>query len=39
MNLYISDLHFGHKAVLDFEHRPFSEVEEMDNQIFREKNS
>jgi calcineurin-like phosphoesterase family protein len=24
MNLYISDLHFGHKNVILFEHRPFS---------------
>lgn len=30
MNLYISDLHFGHKAVIDFDPRPFSSVEEMD---------
>ena len=25
MNLYISDLHFGHKNVILFEHRPFSD--------------
>lgn len=30
MKLYISDLHFGHRAVLDFEQRPFTDVEEMD---------
>lgn len=33
MNLYISDLHFGHRAVLGFEHRPFSDVEEMDHAL------
>ncbi|MCR5331794.1 MAG: metallophosphoesterase [Lachnospiraceae bacterium] len=30
MNLYIADLHFGHKNVINFDHRPFSDVEEMD---------
>ena len=30
MNLYISDLHFGHKNVILFEHRPFSDVDTMD---------
>lgn len=30
MNLYISDLHFGHKNVIDFDKRPFSDVDEMD---------
>lgn len=39
MNLYISDLHFGHKAVLDFEHRPFSGVEEMDAMLIYSWNS
>lgn len=33
MNLYISDLHFGHKNVIGFDHRPFADVEEMDNVI------
>lgn len=33
MKFYISDLHFGHRAVLDFENRPFSDVEEMDNAL------
>ena len=27
MNLYISDLHFGHKNVILFDHRPFSDVD------------
>ena len=31
MNLYISDLHFGHKNVILFEHRPFSDVDTMDH--------
>ena len=30
MNLYISDLHFGHKNVITFDHRPFLDVDEMD---------
>ena len=31
MNLYISDLHFGHSNVIQFDKRPFSDREEMDN--------
>lgn len=30
MNLYISDLHFGHANVIKFDHRPFTDVDEMD---------
>lgn len=30
MNLYISDLHFGHKSVINHDSRPFADVEEMD---------
>lgn len=33
MNLYISDIHFGHKKVIDFDHRPFADVEEMDRVL------
>jgi calcineurin-like phosphoesterase family protein len=33
MNLYISDLHFGHKNVIRFDHRPFPDVEEMDKVL------
>ena len=30
MNLYISDMHFGHKNVIAFDHRPFLDADEMD---------
>ena len=33
MNYYISDLHFGHRAVLDFDQRPFFDVQEMDRVL------
>lgn len=39
MNLYISDLHFGHRSVIDFESRPFLDVEEMDRELIRLWNS
>lgn len=35
MNLYTGDLHFGHKNVIQFDHRPFSNVEEMDAFIMQ----
>lgn len=35
MNLYISDMHFGHKNVIGFDHRPFADVEEMDHYIMQ----
>ncbi len=30
MNLYISDLHFGHKNVITFDNRPYADIDEMD---------
>lgn len=33
MNLYISDVHFGHKSVIDFDDRPFADVDEMDDAL------
>lgn len=35
MNLYISDLHFGHANVIRFDHRPFADVDEMDRCMIR----
>lgn len=35
MNLYISDLHFGHENVLRLDGRPFSSVDEMDRMLIR----
>lgn len=39
MNLYISDVHFGHRAVIDFEPRPFLDVDEMDRALIQLWNS
>lgn len=33
MNYYISDLHFGHSNAINFDHRPFADIEEMDRQL------
>ena len=39
MNLYISDTHFGHANAIVFDHRPFSDVEDMDYTMIRLWNS
>ena len=34
MNVYFtSDLHFGHKNIIRYDHRPFSSVQEMDTEL------
>lgn len=33
MNLYISDLHFGHSNVINFDRRPFADRDEMDQAM------
>lgn len=33
MNLYISDIHFGHRNVIQFDHRPFPDVDSMDRHL------
>ncbi len=37
--LFTSDLHFGHENVLRFDNRPFSSVEEMDEELIRRWNN
>ena len=39
MNLYISDLHFGHTNVIRFDHRPFADVDKMDHCMIKLWNS
>lgn len=39
MKYYISDLHFGHRSAIDFDSRPFSDVEEMDRVLIENWNS
>lgn len=39
MNLYISDLHFGHRNVINFDNRPFLDAEEMDQTLIQLWNS
>lgn len=35
MNLYISDLHFGHTNVIAFDKRPYKDRDEMDSDMIR----
>lgn len=35
MNLYIADIHFGHRNVIEFDSRPFIDIEEMDNALIQ----
>ena len=39
MNLYISDLHLGHRNVINFDNRPFLDTEEMDRVLIKLWNS
>lgn len=39
MNLYISDLHFGHANVIKFDGRPYADVEEMNHCLIENWNS
>ena len=35
MKLYTSDLHFGHTSVINFDHRPFTDRDEMDECLIK----
>ena len=35
MIFYTADLHFGHQNVIEFDNRPFADVESMDSTLIR----
>lgn len=39
MNFYIADTHFGHSSALNFDHRPFQNVAEMDRVLIENWNA
>ena len=39
MNFYISDLHIGHPGVIEFDNRPFADLNEMQKTIIDNWNS
>ena len=39
MKYYISDVHFGHRNILEFEDRPFENTDEMDEEYIRRWNA
>lgn len=39
MKYYTGDLHFGHKTILKFDNRPFSDIDEMDRILIENWNS
>ena len=39
MNLYTGDLHFGHRNCINFDHRPFKDIGDMDTTLIKLWNS